>query len=66
MKSYPNIEKSAFRKGGYVGYANGTVYLINKSTSSFGNWCARNRENPNDYIFAFGLQSMSSKLQQKG
>jgi hypothetical protein len=65
MKNYPNIDKSAFHKGEYVGYCEGRVYRIRKSNSSFGTWHARNRDNFNDQIFAFGLESMSQKLQQK-
>tara|TARA_R110000822_G_scaffold4301_2_gene18435 strand:- start:1567 stop:1773 length:207 start_codon:yes stop_codon:yes gene_type:complete len=64
MKNYPNIEKSAFRKGEYVGYCEGKVYHIRKTNSSFGNWFAHNRDNYNDQVFAFGLASMSQKLQQ--
>ena len=64
MKSYHNIEKSAFRKGEYVGYSNGKVYYIRKSNSSFGNWFAHNRDNWNDQIYAFGLESMSNKLSE--
>ena len=62
MKNYPNIEKSGFRKGEYVGYSNGKVYRITKTNSSFGNWCAHNRDNWNDQHFAFGLQALSDKL----
>jgi hypothetical protein len=40
MKNYTNIEKSAFRKGEYVGYANGKVFKIKKSNSTYGNWFA--------------------------
>lgn len=65
MKNYPNIEKSAFRKGEYVGYCEGKVYHIRKTNSSFGNWFAHNRDNYNDQVFAFGLASMSQKLQQR-
>lgn len=65
MKSFTNIEKSAFRKGEYVGYSGGKVYRISKSNSSFGSWFAHNRDNWNDQIFAFGLESMSKKLQEK-
>lgn len=65
MKSFTNIEKSAFRKGEYVGYSGSKVYHISKSNSSFGNWFAHNRDNWNDQIFAFGLESMSKKLQEK-
>jgi hypothetical protein len=64
MKSYPNIDKSAFRKGEYVGYSEGKVYRISKSNSSFGTWFAYNRDNYNDQVFAFGLESMSKKLQE--
>ena len=62
MKSYPNIEKSAFRKGEYVGYSEGKVYHISKTNSSFGTWFAHNRDNYNEQIFAFGLAQMSERL----
>ena len=65
MKNYPNIEKSAFRKGEYVGYCEGKIYRISKTNSSFGTWFAHDCENYNDQIFAFGLESMSNKLQAK-
>ena len=65
MKNFPNIEKSAFRKGEYVGYCEGRVYHIRKTKSSFGTWFAHNRDNYNDQVFAFGLESMSQKLQAK-
>jgi len=57
-----NIEKSGFRKGEYVGYGGGRVWRISKSTSSSGNWLARNQNNPNDFIYAFGLKKLSEKL----
>ena len=62
MKNYPNIEKSAFRKGEYVGYANGKVFHIKKSNSSFGTWFAHNQSNNNEQVFAFGLDSLSVNL----
>ena len=65
MKNYFNIEKSAFHKGEYVGYCESKVYHIRKTNSSFGNWFAHNRDNYNDQVFAFGLASMSQKLQQR-
>jgi hypothetical protein len=65
MKNYPNIDKSAFRKGEYVGYSEGKIYHISRSNSSYGNWFAHNRDNWNDQIFAFGLDSMSQKLTEK-
>jgi hypothetical protein len=65
MKNYCNIEKSAFRKGEYVGYCEGRIYHIRKTNSSFGTWFAHDRDNYNDQIFAFGLESMSKQLQAK-
>jgi hypothetical protein len=62
MKSYPNIDKSAFRKGEYVGYANGKVFHITKSKASSGNWHAVNRDNPSEQLFTYGLLAMSDKL----
>jgi hypothetical protein len=49
-------EKSAFRRGEYVGYANGKVFKIKKSNSTYGNWFAHNRDNYNEQVFAFGLR----------
>ena len=63
--NYPNIEKSVFRKGEYVGYCEGKIYHIRKSSSSYGTWFAYNRDNYNDQLFAFGLASMSEKLEAK-
>ena len=63
MKSYTNIEKSAFRKGEYVGYCAGRVYHIRKSHGGY--WFARNRDDGKDHFLAFGLESMSQKLQAK-
>jgi hypothetical protein len=62
MKNYTNIEKSAFKRGEYVGYSEGKVFRITKSNSSYGTWAARNRDNFNDQLFAFGLDAMSEKL----
>jgi len=65
MKNYHNIDKSAFRKGEYIGYCEGRIYHISKTNSSYGTWFAYNRDNYNDQIFAFGLASMSEKLEAK-
>lgn len=63
MKNYTNIEKSAFRKGEYVGYCEGRVYHIRKSHGGY--WSARNRDDGKDFFLAFGLDSMSKVLQAK-
>jgi hypothetical protein len=61
-----NVEKSAFRKGEYVGYGGGTVWRITKSTGSRGRWFARN--NSADvrlaatFLEAWTLPEMSDKL----
>lgn len=65
MKNYPNIEKSAFRKGEYVGYCEGKIFHIRKSNSTYGTWFAYDCENYNDQVFAFGLEGISKKLQEK-
>ena len=58
-----NIEKSAFKRGEYVGYAKG-VWRITKSNSSYGRWHARRYINPNDQLFAWRLADMSAKLKE--
>ena len=55
------IEKSVFRPGEYVGYADG-VWQITKSKSSYGNWHARHRDIPNLSLNAFTLRAMNTKL----
>lgn len=62
MKNLPNIEKSAFRKGEYVGYGHG-VWIITKSNSSYGTWAARHQDdNRAPTLFAFTLEKLSTKL----
>jgi hypothetical protein len=57
-----NIEKSAFRRGEYVGYAHG-VWIIRKSNSSYGTWSARHRDDiKRPTLFAFRLSDLSAKL----
>ncbi len=64
MQSFPNIEKSALRRGEYVGYADG-VWRITKSNSSFGTWSARHLTDFRaPLLFAFRLKDMSEKLQE--
>lgn len=55
------IEKSGFRKGEYVGYANG-VWLIRKRAD--GSWVARKRDDPSQgiTISARTLRELDSKL----
>lgn len=57
-----NIEKSAFKKGEYIGYANG-VWHIKRTNSSYGNWIARHRDDPQmPVVWAFRLKDLSEKL----
>lgn len=68
MRNLPNIEKSGFHRGEYVGYAAGIVWRIRKTNSSYGNWIAR----PNaiqfpkahliNDVYAMRLEDMSAKL----
>jgi len=61
MPSCINIERSAFRKGEYVGYAHG-VWTITKTNSTYGNWIARDRDGNRPAIYAFRLAELSDKL----
>ena len=56
-----NIEKSAFHKGEYVGYCGGP-WRIEKTNSSYGNWCASSTNQRMPLIFAFRLKDISAKL----
>ena len=63
MKNYPNIEKSAFHLGEYVGYGDG-VWRIRKSNSSYGNWIAykQNATREEMPLYSFRLSDMSDQL----
>lgn len=71
MRSLPNIEKSGFHPGEYVGYGAGLVWCIKRTNSSYGNWIARpnpiNHPDAHLYadIYAYTLESMSAKLEAK-
>jgi hypothetical protein len=63
MKTFPNIEKSAFKRFTYVGYGRGKVWLIRKT--GFGGWEAAPQGGERDYsqhIRASTLAEMSEKL----
>ncbi len=64
MQNLHNIEKSGFRRGEYVGYANG-VYRIRKTNSTYGNWIAYEKQGQPTAptIYAFTLATMSRKLE---
>lgn len=56
------IEKSAFRQDEYVGYAHG-VWIITRSNSSYGRWCARHRDEPRaPLLYAHRLIDLDAKL----
>jgi len=61
-----NIEKSAFRKGEYVGYGGGLVWRITKSNGSRGRWFARNDSADvrlaATFLETWTLQEMGDKL----
>jgi hypothetical protein len=58
-----NIEKSAFRKGEYVGYGGGKVWHIRKTNSSHANWFAYNRDKYNEQLWAMRLIEMQKQLE---
>lgn len=60
MRSYPNIEKSAFRKGEYVGYCDGVWHIRPKARG--GLWGATKRDSNEPTIFAETLGELSVKL----
>jgi len=63
MKSLPNIEKSAFKRGEYVGYHHG-VWRIMKSNSSYGRWWAVYTQQPKLQLYAWSLAMMSKRLSE--
>jgi hypothetical protein len=64
MKLPHNIETHPCAPG-YLGYdAQGYAWRIQKSSSSYGNWCATSKHCPNEFIFAWRLADMGQKLEQ--
>lgn len=63
MQSIHNIEKSAFRKGEYVGYAEGRVYRIKRDGSV---WFGMNQDGTSagSFLQAKTLLDFSRKLTQ--
>lgn len=63
MQSLPNIEKSAFRHGEYVGYAQG-VWRIQPCHYGASRWVARNQTHTGAAaLFAPTLRELSTKLE---
>lgn len=60
MLNLPNIEKSGFRRGEYVGYAAGDVWRITKSTGR-ARWVAIARHN-GQYVYGDTLVALSATL----
>jgi hypothetical protein len=62
MKSFSNIEKSAYKRFTYVGYGRGKVWLIRKT--GFGGWEAmpQGERDYSQHIRASTLAEMSDKL----
>ena len=59
----PNIEKSAFRRGEYVGYSDAGVWHIKRSNSSCGNWWAMCiADNQRHQLWGHTLKQLSAKL----
>lgn len=68
-----NIEKSAFKRGAYVGYGGGVVWHITKAHSSYGTWMAApipwitgsgfDPQKHNSFVYAFRLSDMGAKLE---
>ena len=65
MPSYPNIDKSAFRKGGYVGYGAGRVWRIRKTQFGGWAWAARPQDKRDDdtaIVYGDTLRHVSQQL----
>lgn len=62
MQYLPNIEKSAFRRGEYVGYSGGKVYRVRKH--GCGGWVRDGAHTTNSarYLRADTLGELSAKL----
>jgi len=65
MPSYPNIDKSGFRKGEYVGYGAGRVWRIRKTQFGGWAWAARPQDKQDDdsaIVYGDTLRHVSTQL----
>jgi hypothetical protein len=61
---FHNIEGSVFRRGEYVGYADG-VWHIRKSSSAYGQWCASHQSDRSaPRLYSWRLSDLSAKLEE--
>ena len=58
MKALHNVDKSPFRKGEYVGYANGVWHI----RRNYAGWIANHRENKHTGITGMTLSDISAQL----
>ena len=56
------IEKSAFRSGEYVGYADGVWLIARGGRGSARLWAARHRDGKRDTLLAWRLSDLDAKL----
>ena len=61
---YHNIEESAFRRGEYVGYADG-VWRVTKNEKNHKKWLAVKRDGPAKILYADTLRELSEKLEKE-
>jgi len=59
MQHLPNIDKSAFRRGEYVGYADGVWRITRRDQTA---WVARHREGKHPAIVERTLADISGQL----
>lgn len=67
MRSLPDIERSAFRPGTYIGYLNGFAVRIIREGAGWrvsGYSCAAKAGEPAPYVYARTLTELSQKLAQ--
>ena len=61
-RSFPNIEKSGFHKGEYVGYGGGNTWRIKKSNGAKSRWWMAIQQNGKGVMHANLLSKMSEQL----
>lgn len=63
MKNLPNIDKSAFRRGEYVGYGQGEVWRIHRTGFPYDKWVATAHNNEHKpAVYAPTLTELSRKI----
>ena len=64
MRTFPNIERSAFRRGQFVGYSCSMPWRIYPARSPRGGWAACPADGSQPFVYELTLAAVSARLER--